>query len=56
MSKQSFLCPLDGWECTYLGEWENNGQTHELWQCTHPRCDHIHSPVKIRNGKKEVTA
>ncbi len=53
MSKQPFRCPLDGWECTYLGEWENNGLTHELWQCTHPRCDHIHSPVKIRNGKKE---
>ena len=56
MRKQPFLCPKCGFECVQKPDEEIAGQVHEIHECRNYRCGLTWSPVKILNGKKEVTA
>ncbi len=56
MSKQPFICLKCGTECEYRGDIEVGHRVHEIHRCTNDRCGLTWSPVRIKNGKKEVTA
>ncbi|KKM94464.1 hypothetical protein LCGC14_1198050 [marine sediment metagenome] len=53
MSKQSFLCPLDGYAARYLRDELIDGAMNELHQCGKPQCRRIYNLLKVRNGKKQ---
>ena len=54
MSK--LICLKCGFECHYIKDVEIAGQVHEIHECRNDRCGLTWSPVRIKNGKKEVTA
>ncbi len=56
MSKQPFRCPKDGYAARYLRDELIDGAMNELHQCRKPQCRRIYNLLKVRNGKKEVTA
>ena len=49
-------CLKCGSPTTYLRDEVIDGQVHEIHECRNDRCGLTWSPVRIKNGKKEVTA